>query len=155
MNGWMIILFNLSLAASMVVPVVFAARLLLRRMPKMYSYVLWIAVFFRAVCPVSFSSPVSLFQAFSAVWTTNGSQLDAAVEDYRATRLAWILGQTEEKVGEIKGVFDAAGLTGVNTGITEGMETGVGFSIVQLLGVIWFVGFSVLLLYGVVSGLRL
>lgn len=155
MNGWMIILFNLSLAASMVVPVVFAARLLLRRMPKMYSYVLWIAVFFRAVCPVSFSSPVSLFQAFSAVWTTNGSQLDAVVEDYRATRLAWILGQTEERVGEIKGVFDAAGLTGVNTGITEGMETGVGFSIVQLLGVIWFVGFSVLLLYGVVSGLRL
>ena len=51
---------NMSLTASVVILVVMAARLALRRCPKVYSYILWAAVLFRLLCPVSLPSPMSL-----------------------------------------------------------------------------------------------
>ena len=40
---------NMSLTGSVVIAFVMAARLLLRRSPKIYAYVLWSAVLFRLV----------------------------------------------------------------------------------------------------------
>ena len=51
---------NMSLTGSVVIAFVMAARLLLRRSPKIYAYVLWAAVLFRLLCPVSLSASVSL-----------------------------------------------------------------------------------------------
>lgn len=51
---------NMSLTGSVVIAFVLAARLLLRRSPKIYAYVLWAAVLFRLLCPVSLSASVSL-----------------------------------------------------------------------------------------------
>ena len=56
---------NMSLTASVVILAVLALRLLLRRAPKIFSYALWAVVLFRLLCPVSFSSPLSLFGAVS------------------------------------------------------------------------------------------
>lgn len=53
---------NMSITASYVILVVLAVRLLLRRIPKRYSYLLWFAALFRLVCPVSFSAVFSMFQ---------------------------------------------------------------------------------------------
>ncbi|NLM45802.1 MAG: hypothetical protein GX200_03255 [Firmicutes bacterium] len=53
-------ILNMSVTASIVIILVLAARLLLKRVPKVFSYALWAVVLFRLVCPVSFSSPVSL-----------------------------------------------------------------------------------------------
>ena len=44
------------------VPVVLLARLCLKRAPKIYSYLLWSVVLFRLLCPVSFSSDVSVLE---------------------------------------------------------------------------------------------
>ena len=52
---------NMSAAASVVIAVVLIFRLLLRRAPKKYSYLLWLAVAFRLLCPVSLSSVFSVF----------------------------------------------------------------------------------------------
>ena len=51
---------NMSLTGSVVIAFVMAARLLLRRSPKIYAYVLWAAVLFRLLCPVSLSASISL-----------------------------------------------------------------------------------------------
>ena len=51
---------NMSLTGSVVIAFVMAARLLLRRSPKIYAYVLWAAVLFRLLCPISLSASVSL-----------------------------------------------------------------------------------------------
>lgn len=160
MSEWMITLVNLSLAASTVAMVVLLVRLLFYRLPKIYSYVLWIGVFFRAICPVSFSSPFSLFRIFS-IWETNGNQLDVAVGEYRAVRLAWILGQNDEQAMErMKAVFDAAGITSVNEAANaiggngdsvSGLVSG-GMTVVQFLFYIWLAGVAFLLLYSVISG---
>lgn len=60
------IVCNMSLTASAVILAVLPARLLLRRAPKVFSYALWAVVLFRLVCPVSFTSAVSLMGALGA-----------------------------------------------------------------------------------------
>ena len=60
------IVCNMSLTASVVILVVLAVRLLLRRAPKVFSYVLWAVVLFRLLCPVSVTSAVSLLGALGA-----------------------------------------------------------------------------------------
>lgn len=52
---------DLSIAASWVILAVMAARVLLRKAPKVYAYALWAAVGFRLVSSVSVSSLLSLF----------------------------------------------------------------------------------------------
>jgi beta-lactamase regulating signal transducer with metallopeptidase domain len=51
---------NMSLTASYVILFVLAARLLLKRAPKIFSYALWSVVLFRLICPFSFESLLSL-----------------------------------------------------------------------------------------------
>lgn len=53
---------NMSIGASCVILVVLVLRLVLRRAPKKFSYLLWSVVGLRLCCPVSFSSVFSLFQ---------------------------------------------------------------------------------------------
>ncbi len=52
--------FNMSITASFVVVAVLVLRLLLSRIPKIFSYALWAVVLFRLLCPISFESALSL-----------------------------------------------------------------------------------------------
>ena len=53
-------ILNMSLTGSAVILLVLAARLMLKRSPKIFSYALWSVVLFRLLCPVSLSASVSL-----------------------------------------------------------------------------------------------
>lgn len=55
---------NMSLTAGVVILFVMAARLLLKKLPKIYSYALWAVVLFRLLCPVSITSQVSVLGLF-------------------------------------------------------------------------------------------
>lgn len=57
-------ILNMSLTGSIVILFVMAARLFLKKAPKIYSYVLWSVVLFRLLCPVSLPSPVSVLELF-------------------------------------------------------------------------------------------
>ena len=52
---------NMSITGSYVIFGVLFIRLLLKKAPKGFSYILWSAVAFRLVSPVSFSTPISIF----------------------------------------------------------------------------------------------
>ena len=54
-------ILNMSIAASYVIIAVLLLRLLLRRLPKKISYLLWSVVAFRLCCPVTWQSVFSLF----------------------------------------------------------------------------------------------
>ena len=54
---------NMSMTAGVAILVVLAARLLLKKAPRIFSYGLWAAVLFRLLCPVSFTAPLSLLGA--------------------------------------------------------------------------------------------
>ncbi len=58
-------ILHMDITASFIILAVFVLRFLLKKQPKIFSYVLWIAVLYRLSCPVSFSSMYSVFQVFN------------------------------------------------------------------------------------------
>jgi len=65
-------ILNRSLTAGIVIVLVIFLRLFLKRLPKIFSYLLWAVVLFRLICPVSFSSAVSLFGVWEMPFTEQG-----------------------------------------------------------------------------------
>ena len=66
-------ILNMSLTAGIVTVLVLISRIMLKRMPKIFSYALWAVVLFRLVCPVSLPSEFSLVGLFhSPASTANG-----------------------------------------------------------------------------------
>lgn len=57
-----IMVLNMSLTAGIVILAVILLRLFLKKAPKIFSHILWAVVLFRLLCPVSFSSALSLFE---------------------------------------------------------------------------------------------
>lgn len=61
LEGIFLQLLNMSITAGYVIIAVLFIRLCIRRLPKIYSYILWSVVAFRLLCPFSFSSAYSFF----------------------------------------------------------------------------------------------
>ncbi len=55
-------ILNMNITASYVILFILPARFVLRKVPKIFSYVLWSAALFRLICPWSFESVLSLFE---------------------------------------------------------------------------------------------
>lgn len=66
---WQIL--NMSITASYVILFVIVSRLILKRVPKIFSYVLWSVVLFRLVSPFSFDSIFSLIPVTTQTVPTN------------------------------------------------------------------------------------
>ena len=62
MESFFLNILNMSLTGSLVILAVLLVRLLLKRAPKIFSYMLWAVVLFRLLCPVSFPSTFSFLQ---------------------------------------------------------------------------------------------
>lgn len=60
METFFLTVLNMSLTGICAVMIVLAARLFLKKAPKIYSYLLWLIVFFRFACPFSLKSVCSL-----------------------------------------------------------------------------------------------
>jgi len=69
MNAILMAIVSMSLTASVVAVVVLLARLLMKRVPKVFSYALWALVLFRMVCPFSFSSDIGIVPNFHEIMT--------------------------------------------------------------------------------------
>ena len=63
-------LLRMSLTAGIVILVVILIRALMRKLPKKFSYMLWAAVGFRLLCPVSIESKFSILNAKPAAKAT-------------------------------------------------------------------------------------
>ena len=66
---------NMSITASWVILAVLAVRILLGKLPKKYSYMLWAVVGFRLLCPFSVASVWSLFN-LRGFGTAGGSRME-------------------------------------------------------------------------------
>ena len=162
MRGWLMTLLDLSLAASLMVWIVLLFRLALRPLSRKYFYLLWSAVFIRAVCPFSYSSPFSAFRFFSFM-RTKGSQLTFSPEPYQAARLSGLLGPGDaaSQAGgaassAAAGAAAAAGTgTGAQTGALAAQAAAGGNMLPQILFGLWAAGVVLLLAWGLFSWLRL
>ncbi len=165
---------NMSLTGGIVILVVAAARLCLKRAPKAVSYGLWAVVLFRLLCPLAVSSDFSLLNL-----------LDVPVKEALVgSRLEYILIEGEP-VGNLPGTdngvasdVDSEGdlgenllMTGINSAInvddrqkndifserpvTVTVERPLSAGTIFPAAVIWCLGAAGMLLYAVLSGRRL
>lgn len=63
---------NMSITASIAILVILLARTMMKRVPKIFSYALWVVVLFRLLCPVSLTSSLSLLGLFPVPTTETG-----------------------------------------------------------------------------------
>lgn len=127
---------NMSFTASFVIAAVLVARLLLKKAPKIFSYVLWSVVLFRLLCPVSFDSMLSLLPVNTNPVSTNTLYSETPQID---TGLPYL---------------DAV----INPALPA-PEVGTSVNPLQIAAVIgefiWLAGIAILLFYSVVSLLHL
>ena len=64
---------NMTVTGSIVIGCVLAARLVLRKAPRVFSWALWLVVLLRLLCPVSVSGPVSVLEWVDAPRSPSGA----------------------------------------------------------------------------------
>lgn len=129
-------ILNMSITASYVILIVIAARLFLKKAPKVFSYALWSVVLFRLICPLSFESMFSLIPV-----------------NARSVPQNILYTQTPEVHSGIP-IIDQA----VNHSL-PGPMVGASANPIQIwiaLGeAIWFLGIAILLIYAISSAVKL
>lgn len=127
---------NMSLTASIIIVFVLAARLLLKKAPKIFSYALWSVVFFRLLCPISFESMFSLLPI-------NASPISINTIYSETPQISTGITTVDNAINPIlptPATGDSVNPSQVAAGIGE---------------ILWLVGIAVLLAYSIVSLLRL
>ena len=122
-------ILDMSLNGCIAVAFVLIARLFLKKSPKIYSYVIWLIVLFRLVCPFSIESQTGIAPSVNEPVTT---------ERYTVVRSAVRSG--------------LAGGAGQYTAARDAVKT---ISWVTVGKYVWLVGLAALLIYGLISMMRL
>lgn len=143
---------DMSNTASIVILVVLLARLLLKKAPKVFSYVLWAVVLFRLLCPVTFEAAVSIMPEMASV-SQDYSLSEAPISMLGAAEAAY------HAVGDA--VNGGLGVQDIRTTEKdgEGRTKYVGslwWDVWILFGqYVWVAGIGVMLLYSAVSYLKI
>ena len=142
-------ILNMSLTGTFVILGVMAVRLLLRKVPRVFSYCLWIVVLFRLLCPVSFTTAFSPLSALHTPSVQNG-RMEYIPEDIAQ------LGLSSEP-------FLAVGADNVtDTPLQGGSSTSVAnekLIITELMIMAgtgtWLLGIGIMAVYSIVTLIRL
>ncbi|MBR6771744.1 MAG: hypothetical protein IKM28_11080 [Lachnospiraceae bacterium] len=149
---------HMSITASVVILVVILLRSLLKKAPKIFTYLLWGVVFFRLLFPVTIPSDFSLFRLF------NITQLSFLMQDGQSEVRETNTEAGEEFLpieaidGQSKDNFVWAGKADVQSGeqltpverqAGEQMRSVEGLKIWVLLPALWLSGVGILLFYGI------
>ena len=127
---------NMSLTASVVILFVMAARLVLRKTPKIYSYALWAVVLFRLLCPVSLPSAVSVLELAQPQVSQSDTVSTVSFVSYRAS------GRVSQK-------------SGTGAAVPQEQQADPAPSLMEAASWIWLVGMAVMALFSAVQYLRL
>lgn len=157
---------EMSITAIPVIVVVIIVRLLLKRLPKSFSYVLWALVAFRLIVPASISSEISIFNLSARISNLNNrietvnTKKNLEKSDDADIQIAVPDIQGEVKAHEEQ-IFTDEG------DIFKGFETVTGTEhnsmyivdenniIIQTATIIWIVGIMILVSYSAIAYLQL
>ncbi len=148
MSNLLLTILNMSIQGGIIVLVVIALRLLLKKAPKWINLLLWAIVAVRLVCPFSFESRASLMPSgevissqITIVDSTPQDILDAPVEDDTVTTPV------------IDSTINTDTLIGDGT-VADAAPTDKPKIKLPIFDIVWFVGIAVLLVYTLVTYLR-
>jgi beta-lactamase regulating signal transducer with metallopeptidase domain len=136
---------NMSLTASMVILFVLLARLVLKRAPKVFSYLLWAVVLFRLLCPVTLTSSISLL-GFLEVPVTQTSTVDSVQAN---------IVHTEAPTTEVLVPDVSVGIHETPTQEKEQQSADPLVAPLRIATYIWLLGIVTLLVYSAISLLKL
>lgn len=120
---------RMSASASVVVAVVLAVRVLLRKAPKSLSYALWAAVGFRLCVPLSFRSAISIFRIFDIFRRSAETTAHSASSDTAASAVS---------LSDTVGMLPAAPYTAqTGTNAAAQISADRGISAMTVLAVVW------------------
>ena len=143
------IVFNMSVTASVVIAFVLLARLLLKKVPKIFSYALWVVVLFRLLCPVSVTAGFSLLGLVDAPVT----------EATTHTTMAEYVPQDVVHIPFPEVQLPAPGISqAVNEALPQGQEQTAADPLeapAAIATLVWLAGIASLAVYSVLSYLRL
>jgi len=135
-------ILNMSITATYVMTGVVFIRLLLRKAPKIFSYILWTMVLIRLLCPISFSSFLSIFGLLNINYQNNTGMVEYVPKDIGSMQTPAI----QSGIGSLDHV--------VNTYLSQ-VEPIANRSPMQIwlniLSLVWLVGMLILLSYCIVS----
>ncbi|WP_347489761.1 M56 family metallopeptidase [Desulfoscipio sp. XC116] len=138
MDALFIQVLNMSLTAGYAVLFVLVARLFLKKTPKIFSYALWSVVLFRLVCPFSFESLFSLL-------FINANPIPAHIMYAEAPQINTGINLVDNAANPILSTQTALPGASVNPMQIWAFAGGM----------IWLAGIAVLLIYSLISLLRL
>jgi len=137
---------NMSITASYVAIGVILVRLLLKKAPKIFSYVLWAPVLFRLVCPFSFSSEFSFFNLINL----------------NAKQGIGIFKFVPGNIGMMQTPTVRSGVSSIDSAINASLPAAVPVASVNpiqiwiyILSLIWIFGVIALLIYSIVSYVKI
>lgn len=149
---WQVI--NLSLTGSMAILAILTVRLLLKKIPKRFSYALWSVAAFRLVCPVSFSSAISLFSLNLFRQASLAGNRQDTLTYLPADTVLVPVRQTIQEIAASSAVYNGS-LTPTLPPALPAADSAVQLSTNQILVaaslVFWLAGLTIMLLYGVIS----
>lgn len=145
MEQFFIRILNMSLTGGITVLAVFLIRLIIKRAPKLFSYILWAAVLFRLLCPVSFSSVISVMGVLN-VPEPNRGMMEYIPENIGIMEQPYVNLPIDTMENTVNGSLPAAAAeNSVNP-----------MQIIIFVGAcIWVVGIAIMLIYGVVTYIKL
>ncbi|WP_336786084.1 M56 family metallopeptidase [Paenibacillus sp. MMO-177] len=144
MTGMFITVVNMSITAGYVAVAVMLARLLFKRLPKRFSYFLWLAVALRLLVPVSFTAGFSLLQVVRPRSSSATGLMEYVPQDIGMQKSP-VLDIGIRSLRQLVPLPSATPLASVNP-----MQL-----ILWLGSLIWVTGVAVILLYSIVMYLRL
>lgn len=124
-------IFKMTLTGSIAILLIFLARKLLGRSPKIFSYVLWFFALFRLLCPISFETPIAIIPEGVS---TGQLVMQLTSEESR--------GSLEEYGKDFTGFYMQP-------------ETEVNINMMQILFLVWLIGFVIVITRSVLSLRRL
>ncbi len=145
MTNLFTIILNMSITASYVALAVIAARFLLIKLPKIFSYVLWLPVLIRLVCPFSFSSAFSFLN-----FLQHKPQTGTGTMEY----VPYNIGFMQNPAADV-------GIGGINNAVNSYLPSATPTAsvnpmqmVMEFAGVVWIAGMALLLIYSIVSCLK-
>ncbi|MDD7176358.1 MAG: M56 family metallopeptidase [Lachnospiraceae bacterium] len=151
-------ILKMSATGAVVICIVLVLRLCLRRVPKNFSYVLWLIVLFRLLCPVSVALPVSVFNLISSAQNSISEKLPVREHPVNGEAIpAKSVGITGEESGASKEdvVTEESSVSEHLAESQAAMEVTSLWSWKNIALLIWLIGVCVMAGYAVVSILQL
>jgi len=142
-------ILSMSMTASLAALAVLLVRLALKKVPKIFSYLLWAVVFFRLLCPFSFELPAELLGLGRVTVTASDKPSEQ------------ILYRSDDSFGNTEIVINVSEM---ETALGNGVEDGVASrkkstvnaeTVLNIFGYLWLAGAAAMALKGLFDYFRL